>query len=1092
MPTARELFALEERFEALTEYQKACVIKVQAKLRGWAQRHKSKARLLREAREKGGVWAQFSLSPAETHVETYRAHLGGPIASGTGDLYVTSGHVCFYCDSPDDASARDGILFSPKKKPRNANTAKPISLKVAYKEIAGVSLRNESWSESGVTLTMRDGSSMWFGGFYFSSSVKALIEAEWTRETVAKKNHAQALRTQMIMAASTKVNKKNAAEASKIEELNDELRSEREKLRRAEHRERDQVVEIEVLRENEERLEKQKKKLVNQVRESEEECESLRSKATAANAARRMAEKQLAEMEEKFDKKIDDILEEKNLTIQELSDEVNKFKEMWQRDKAEMKSENEKIRQQASDLRNQRDTLVSEKSKLSIEIGELESELTKFQSASAGESQRVCALEAELEKLRSEKSNSGDAVQSLRAKYDEAMEEISKLQSRDNVARSTYEVKVSEVESLQAQVESFRTRLAKKIDSAASLQAKYDEAMDEIAALKSAKEERVMAPAPVPVANNYAEIKELKTQLGNKMTKIDALQSEIGALQSNRESTTAAMATLQAKYDEAKRQLSAARVDKEDAAKTSMNEIHHREGVLRKELEAKSAKCEELMRDVDVLRTQRESSSVSVATLQAKLEEATANLTEAKAQREAAAAQFAIERKELEQALTEANETSASALSAVKAEQESMREAKEKSSVSFATLKARFEDVSKQLESSKVEIEKACIAREEAMEKMHEAQRAAEASNARLVGLEKSLVQVEGERDTALVEMKALTAAAKAAEKRELDVKDELATLRQQNEQLVKEHGTLEGRSKELEEKAHRLSQVEQDMAALKAELATTALQQEKWKQDVEYAKEEIARSRSKEEVHNAKYLDMLKTMSEAEREAASARAAESVARDYASRSNESVKEIQEREVRMRDELACMRVAYEKLAENFRLKTEEFSREVTRLEKSISEEENKVNLLRVKLDEAKERINTLEQANIQSVNKINKYKDTLGRQKEETHNLYKAYQDVVADLEETKRLLEREQVATRDMHMQKMLEKQRQSAQVGAIGARVLPVRPPLSDANRGGSPLNGGPKALPSIHDFLPSLANAIGAPGATKAIASPTREQR
>lgn len=993
MPTARELLALEERFDALTEYQKACVIKVQAKLRGWAQRHKSKARLLREAREKGGVWAQFSLSPAETLVETYRAHLGGPIASGTGDLYVTSGHVCFYCDSPDDASARDGILFSPTKKPRKSNAAKPISLKVAYKEIAEVSLRNESWSESGVTLTMRDGSSMWFGGFYFSSSVKALIEAEWTRETVAKKNHAQALRTQMIMAASTKV-KKNAADASKIEELNDELRSEREKLRRAEHRERDQVVEIEILRENEERLEKQKKKLVNQVRESEEECESLRSKATAANAARRMAEKQLADVEEKFDKKIDDILEEKNLTITELSNEVNRFKEMWQRDKTEMKSENEKIRQQASDLRNQRDTLVSEKSKLSIEIGELERELTKFQSASAGDSQRVCALEAELEKLRSENSNSGVAAQSLQVKYDKAMEEISKLQSRDNVSRSTYEVKVSEVESLQAQVESFRTRLAKKIDSAASLQAKYDEAMDEIAALKSAKEDRVMAPAPAPLANNDSEIKELKTQLGNKMTKIDALQSEIGALQSNRESTAATMATLQAKYEEAKRQLAAARVDKEDAAKTSMNEMHHREGVLRKELEAKTAKCEELMRDVDVLRTQRESSSVSIATLQAKLEEMTANLTEAKAQREAASAQFAVERKELEQALTEANETSASALSAVKAEQESMREAKEKSSVSFATLKARFEDVSKQLESSKIEIEKAATAREEAMEKMHEAQRAAEASNARLVGLEKSLLQVEGERDTALVEMKALTAAAKSAEKSELNVKAELAALRQQNEQLVKEQGTLEGRSKELEEKAHKLSQVEQDMAALKAELATTALQQEKWRQDVEYAKEEIARSRSKEEAHNVKFLDMLKTMSEAEREAASARAAESVARDYASRSNESVKEIQEREVRMRDELACMRVAYEKLSENFRLKTEEFSREVTRLEKSISEEENKVNLLRAKLDEAKERINTLEQANIQSVNKINKYKDTLGRQKEETHNLYQAYQDV--------------------------------------------------------------------------------------------------
>ena len=152
----------------------------------------------------------------------------------------------------------------------------------------------------------------------------------------------------------------------------------------------------------------------------------------------------------------------------------------------------------------------------------------------------------------------------------------------------------------------------------------------------------------------------------------------------------------------------------------------------------------------------------------------------------------------------------------------------------------------------------------------------------------------------------------------------------------------MEGRSKALEEKADQLVQVEKEMSALKAELTATALQQEKWKQDVEYAKAEIERSRSKEEANNEKYLDMLKNMSEAEREAASARAAESVARDYASRSNETAKETQARELRMLDELATTRVAYETLSTEFRAKTEEFSREVSRLEKSVSDEHAKM------------------------------------------------------------------------------------------------------------------------------------------------------
>lgn len=48
-----------------------------------------------------------------------------------------------------------------------------------------------------------------------------------------------------------------------------------------------------------------------------------------AMAARRAAEKKFADMEVLFDKKIDDFLEEKNMMINELSEEVSKFKEMW-------------------------------------------------------------------------------------------------------------------------------------------------------------------------------------------------------------------------------------------------------------------------------------------------------------------------------------------------------------------------------------------------------------------------------------------------------------------------------------------------------------------------------------------------------------------------------------------------------------------------------------------------------------------------------------------------------------------------------------------------------------------------------------------
>ena len=203
-----------------------------------------------------------------------------------------------------------------------------------------------------------------------------------------------------------------------------------------------------------------------------------------------------------------------------------------------------------------------------------------------------------------------------------------------------------------------------------------------------------------------------------------------------------------------------------------------------------------------------------------------------------------------------------------------MRDAKEKSAVSLGSLKAKLEDATKQLVASKGELEKASTAREEALEKMHAAMRAEESTKASIVALERTLVERDAEMKSMRMEVTAFSAAAKSADERERLARDEMQELRLQNEALVKEHGTLEGRSKMLEERASHLTEVEKQCAALKAELTVTASQHEKWQQEVEYAKSEIDRTRSKEAENNEKYMDMLKNMSDAEREAASARAA--------------------------------------------------------------------------------------------------------------------------------------------------------------------------------------------------------------------------
>ena len=202
----------------------------------------------------------------------------------------------------------------------------------------------------------------------------------------------------------------------------------------------------------------------------------------------------------------------------------------------------------------------------------------------------------------------------------------------------------------------------------------------------------------------------------------------------------------------------------------------------------------------------------------------------------------------------------------------------------------------------------------------------------------------------------------------------------------------------------------------------------------------------------------------------------------------------------MRDELATMRVAYETLSAEFRVKTEEFAREVARLEKAVSDEESKVKVLQVKLDESVEKISNLEQLNIEATNKLATCEDTLRRQKDESRQIYVEYQKTHAELTELSRQLEREQEQTVDMHLQKALEKQRTSTAVrqgllpGARGGAFPPARTPLGAVNTGGSPVGASIRAIagvPTITEMLPSLAKANTPPAKLMAIAaSPASE--
>ena len=160
--------------------------------------------------------------------------------------------------------------------------------------------------------------------------------------------------------------------------------------------------------------------------------------------------------------------------------------------------------------------------------------------------------------------------------------------------------------------------------------AEFERAMDEISTLRASEAE--------VSADFKAKTMELQEALDNKATKTEALQSELAALHATRETSTAVSTTLKAKYEEAKRQISALQ-----AAETR----------IRVDLEAKitelidaadtSAKTEALQSELVDVRKARDTAGIATATLEIKYEESLKQISSLHAQLDKATSSHSAE-----------------------------------------------------------------------------------------------------------------------------------------------------------------------------------------------------------------------------------------------------------------------------------------------------------------------------------------------------------------------------------------------------------------------------------------------------------------
>jgi hypothetical protein len=287
-----------------------------------------------------------------------------------------------------------------------------------------------------------------------------------------------------------------------------------------------------------------------------------------------------------------------------------------------------------------------------------------------------------------------------------------------------------------------------------------------------------------------------------------------------------------------------------------------------------------------------------------------------------------------------------------------------------------------------------------------------------------------------------------------------------------------------LEEKEALLAEARLEIAGTRSELSALALTQERLATAAECAREEAERDRAAAKEGTEEYRAAVERASAAERDAAAARAAEAMARDLSERTEGEVSEWIKRERDAKEELTEIRVAHERLQQEFRDKTASASERVARADRETAETRHKAETTEAR---HREKIERLTRALQEKEHEARRLAEALDRQKQETYYLYTNYADVTNQLEDTKTRLEREQEESIRMHQGFAAQKMQLSGAAGAGGpvhglglgmgpppqraggARMQLAPPPATAA---AAAAGGKTFALPDLATLMPSLA--------------------
>ena len=207
------------------------------------------------------------------------------------------------------------------------------------------------------------------------------------------------------------------------------------------------------------------------------------------------------------------------------------------------------------------------------------------------------------------------------------------------------------------------------------------------------------------------------------------------------------------------------------------------------------------------------------------------------------------------------------------------------------------------------------------------------------------------------------------------------------------------------------------------------------------------------------------------------------MARDLSERTEGEVSEWIKRERDAKEELTEIRVAHERLQQEFRDKTASASERVARADRETAETRHKAETTEAR---HREKIERLTRALQEKEHEARRLAEALDRQKQETYYLYTNYADVTNQLEDTKTRLEREQEESIRMHQGFAAQKMQLSGAAGAGGpvhGLGLGMGPPPQRAGRedvlapppataAAAAAGGKTFALPDLATLMPSLA--------------------